>query len=183
MGFFDNVRNTVTNVVNEASGYRERLITQREADQARKVFRETIPYGRVYVSNGLGFQQRAYTIPHPVKLGFYVIHIGPDGFADALGGRGSNPNRNVEFTFIHELTHVWQGHNNIFPWGYVCNSIWHQATEGSGAYGYTPGNAWGSYNVEQQAQIVMHWWQQGGRQSDNDPRWRYIRDNVRGLQR
>lgn len=183
MGLLNKIGNAISNAVNQASSaassassYRERLINGREADQARKVFRDTIPYGRVYVSNGLGFQQRAYTIPHPVKLGFYIIHIGPDGFADAVS-------RNSEMTFIHELTHVWQGHNNIFPFGYVFNSIWHQATEGSGAYSYTPGNAWSSYNVEQQAQIVMHWWQQGGRESNNDPRWRYIRDNVRRLQR
>lgn len=176
MGFWDTVKNTVTNTVSEASSYRERLITQREADQARKIFRETVPYNRVYVSNGLGAQQRVYTIPHPVKLGFYIIHIGPNGYSNAVGG-------NIEFTFIHELTHVWQGHNNFFPFSYVFNSVWHQATEGSGAYNYTPGAAWSSYNVEQQAQIVMHWWQQGGRESDNDPRWRYIRDNIRGLQR
>jgi len=179
MGFWDNVKNTVTNVASAATSYRERLITTREADQARKVFRDTVPYGRVYLSNGLGAEQRPYTIPHPVKLGFYVIHIGPNGFADALGGT----NREIEFTFIHELAHVWQGHNNIFPLSYVCNSLWHQATEGNSAYSYAPGNAWSSYNVEQQAQIVMHWWKQGGRESNRDPRWRYIRDNIRGLQR
>lgn len=183
MGLFNKIGNAVSNVVNQASNaasaissYSERLIKQREADQARKVFRETIPYGRVFVSNGLGFQQRAYTIPHPLMPGFYIIHIGQDGYTNAVSS-------NSEKTFIHELTHVWQGHNNIFPFGYVFNSIWHQATQGNGAYNYTPGSAWSSYNVEQQAQIVMHWWQQGGSESNNDPRWRYIRDNIRGLQR
>lgn len=175
MGLLDTFKNKVSRDVTEGRGYGERLMTQREADQARKVFEETIPYGLVYLSNGLGFGQRAYTIPHPIRWGYYVIHLGPDGFADAVS-------RPVEFTFIHELTHVWQGHNYRFPFAYVFNSIWHQTTEGSSAYSYTPGSAWSSYNVEQQAKIVEDWWRTGGRKQDSDPLWRYIRDNIRGLQ-
>jgi hypothetical protein len=169
-----NLINRARQAATSAAGYRERLITNREADQAWKIFRDTVPYRYVFVSNGLGGQQRAYTIPHPAIWGHYLIHIGPTGYEDCL---------RVEFTFIHELMHVWQGHNNLFAAGYVFKSVWHQATQGSAAYSYTPGNEWRSYNVEQQAQLVEDWWRMGGRENDNDPRWRYIRDNVRGLQR
>ncbi len=36
---------------------------------------------------------------------------------------------------------------------------------------------WGSYNVEQQASIVEDWFKNGSR--EDDPRFRYIRDNIR----
>ena len=43
--------------------YAERLLTDAEKDLARQVFEETLPYGAIYLSNGLGLGRRAYTIP------------------------------------------------------------------------------------------------------------------------
>ena len=63
--------------------YAERLLTDAEKDLARQVFEETLPYGAIYLSNGLGLGRRAYTIPHPLHLGSYVIHIGEETFPDA----------------------------------------------------------------------------------------------------
>src|SRR5262245_11842858 len=112
----------IANAVSDAAGYRERLITNEEADQARKVFQETLPYRAIWISNGLGFDQRAYTIPHPRYAGSYLIHFGPEGFRSAV--QRTPP---TEFTFIHELAHVWQGHNSRFPLWFIFDSVWHQA--------------------------------------------------------
>jgi hypothetical protein len=174
----------IVNATQDAVNYRERLITNKEADQARKVFRETLPYGAIWISNGLGFDQRPYTIPHPTRLGSYVIHFGPDGFANALGDPTVAGIRPTEVTFIHELAHVWQGHNSRFPPWYVFDSVWHQASQGGSAYAYTPGQNWSSYNCEQQAKIVGDWWNPRiGGANPRDPRFPYVRDNIRGLQR
>jgi hypothetical protein len=61
-------------------------------------------------------------------------------------------------TLIHELTHVWQGHNNAFPWGYVADSIAMQCMLGGRSYAYVPGDQWSSYHAEPQAQIVEDWY-------------------------
>jgi hypothetical protein len=166
--------------IGSAAGYRERLLAGFEADQARKVFQETLPYGAIWISNGLGVGQRPYTIPHPRYAGSYLIHFGPDGFDCVLGDRRVAGAKPIEFTFLHELTHVWQGHNSRFPLWYVFDSVWHQATQGSGAYAYSPGLPWSSYNCEQQGNLVEDWWRFGGREQDQ--RFPYIRDNIRGLQ-
>src|SRR5262249_38374792 len=63
--------------------YQERLLTDNEKNLARTVFEKTLPYGAIYLSNGLGLGGRAYTIPHPLHVGSYVIHIGPSIFPDA----------------------------------------------------------------------------------------------------
>ena len=47
----------------------------------------------------------------------------------------------------------------------------------SKAYRYTLGKRWGQYNVEQQASIVEDWFRKG--RKTTDPRYRYIRDNIR----
>ena len=80
-------------------------------------------------------------------------------------------------TFIHELTHVWQGENGIYPTFYMGQSIIAQLTEGlrdvwnkrewrgwnehrGMAYVFTHsdiGKDWKSFNVEQQAMLVQSW--------------------------
>ena len=186
MGFLNDVKSLVAGIpddIQRATGYRERLATPREESQARKVFQNTLPYGRIWISNGLGAARREYTIPRPLgSPDNYLIHLGPVGFADA-GGRVVINQASTEQTFVHELTHVWQGHNSRFPPGYIFNSLWHQATQQAAAYAYTPGQSWRSYNVEQQAKIVEDWWwRYGGNQNLDNPRWPYVRDNIRGLQ-
>jgi hypothetical protein len=67
-------------------------------------------------------------------------------------------------TFIHELTHVWQGHNQAFPWDYVYHSIANQCVMGtSAAYSYDVTNqpAWNSLHVEAQARVVQNWFANG----------------------
>ena len=118
----------------------------------------------------MGLQERAYTIPHPLKLGSYLVNIGPDGFVDASSAA-------IDQTLIHELTHVWQGVHRSHPLAYIFDSLHNQARLGSDAYGYVAGADWSSYGAEQQAMIVEDWYRLG--MNEADPMFRYIRDNIR----
>ena len=150
--------------------YRERLLTETEISLAKKVFGETLPYGVIYLSNTLGLQERAYTVPHPTKAASYLVNIGADGFTDASGSA-------IDQTLIHELTHVWQGVHRSHRLDYIFDSLHNQARLGSAAYDYVAGADWSSYGAEQQARIVEDWYHLG--MDEADPRFRYIRDNIR----
>jgi hypothetical protein len=161
--------------------YAERFLTDAEKDLARTVFEETLPYGAIYLSNGLGLQHRAYTIPHPLHLGSYVIHIGPEIFTDATDSSKLMFNQTGDSVFIHELTHVWQGVNRRTPLNYMFDSVYHQIHDGSHAYDLADADigtkSWGKFGAEQQAMIVQNWYV-GGR-SESDPAFPYIRDHIR----
>lgn len=163
------------------SAYAERLLSDPEKDLARKVFEETLPYGSIYLSNGLGRQRRAYTIPHPLHLGSYVIHIGPAAFPDATNSAVSMLGQTVDAVFIHELTHVWQGVNRRHAFDYVFDSVYNQVRFGSEAYDLNQEDVgtkkWKEFNAEQQAMIVENWYVGG--MVESDPAFTYIRDNIR----
>ena len=174
---------------------RTRLLTGGEVLLARMVFQSTLPYNQITISDAIGLGNRAFTIPMfnegqsvaaafgtlllgPLATPFvlmrpssYLINFGASGFANAITVA------NVP-TFIHELTHVWQSFNQTIPSAYIFNSLWHQVASGSAAYSYTPGQAWGSYNVEQQASIVEDWFKLDG-MSPTSSRFTYIRNNIR----
>jgi len=145
-----------------------RALSGTEIAATREVFESTIPYSRVVITNDLGLDDAPYTTPAGP---FFRLHLGPQRFANA----GSDLP-----TLIHELTHVWQGHNHIFTTGYVFDSLWHQGKArltGGSAYDCVPGAPWGTYNVEQQARLVEEWYVNGKQESD--PRFPYIRDRIR----
>jgi hypothetical protein len=161
--------------------YAERFLTDAEKDLARKVFEETLPYGAIYLSNGLGLQRRAYTIPHPLHLGSYVIHIGPDAFSDATDSSVIVLGQTADAVFIHELTHVWQGVNRRHAFDYILDSVYNQIRFGSEAYHLNQDDVgkkkWKEFNAEQQAMIVENWYLGG--MSEGDVAFRYIKDNIR----
>lgn len=167
--------------VRPSAPYAERLLTDAEKDLARQVFEETLPYGAIYLSNGLGLGRRAYTIPHPLHLGSYVIHIGPETFPDATNSSIIVLGQTADAVFIHELTHVWQGANRRHPFDYIFDSVYHQIRSGSHAYDLNQDDvgkkSWGEFNAEQQAMIVENWYV-GGR-SESDDAFTYIKDNIR----
>jgi hypothetical protein len=78
---------------------------------------------------------------------------------------------------VHETAHVWQGKNSTFALSYVFGSAISQCIQGTGAYSYTAGQAWGSYNPEQQASIIEDWYKAG--ESGAHALYPYIRDYVR----
>ncbi|MGI9419195.1 MAG: hypothetical protein ACR2RA_15300 [Geminicoccaceae bacterium] len=112
-----------------------------------------------------------------INLG-YLVNIGPSAYASMTASQSTKD------LLVHELTHVWQGANSIFTMNYVINSAFHQCkgmasskTGRNAAYTFTPGADFSSYNAEQQASIVEHWYSSG--QSQNSNLWPYIRDSVR----
>lgn len=167
--------------VRASSTYAERLLTDAEKNLARKVFAETLLYGSIYLSNGRGLGQRAYTIPHPLHLGSFVIHIGPDIFRDATDSSNVMFNQTGDAVFIHELTHVWQGTNRSTAFDYIVDSLYNQIHSGSHAYDLDAAEvgtkSWDKFNAEQQAMIVQNWYVSG--MSESDPAFTYIRDNIR----
>jgi hypothetical protein len=84
-------------------------------------------------------------------------------------------------TFIHELTHVWQLHNNPGESDWVARAF--AAKINNVPYAYGPaGPPYSGFNIEQQAQIVQDWFtnsEAAGHELDADPYFIYIRDNIR----
>lgn len=162
-----------------------RLLNQPERDLARQVFLDQLPYDKIhlasyYLPNNDGVPVTLASVSSlvPVRsLRSYTIYFGPTVFREGADAPGT---RN---TFIHELTHVWQGHHSLFAWEYMVDSLLAQGhailTEGdrNRAYDYKPGKRWDDYNVEQQANIVEDWFRNGMREEDD--LFVYIRDNVR----
>ena len=175
------VSGDVSGFTKPSAPYAERHLTEDEKNLARKVFEETLPYGSIYLSNGLGLGRRAYTIPHPLHIGSYVIHVGKAIFKDATDSSNVMFKQTGDAIFIHELTHVWQGVNQRWAFGYIFNSLYHQAKDGSDAYDVDAADIgtkdWKHFNAEQQGQIVEAWYVAG--MSETDPAFPYIRDNIR----
>ena len=78
------------------------------------------------------------------------------------------------------MTHVWQMHVDSWFGAVWFNSLKTQACRQGNAYLYGDGNLnkpWDDFGVEEQAQIVEDWFKNGLR--NDDPRFHYIRDNLR----
>jgi hypothetical protein len=184
---------------------RLRQLHPAEIQVAQSVFQNTIPYDRVLLIPLAGIGGRPFTIPGTLMMtgtaaasallpgigtfflaaellaglyDKYVIFIGADGYQDALHhpfDSAGSPGQ----TLIHELTHVWQGHNGGFAWDYVYHSIKDQCQLGTSAYNYDvamhPG--WDTLRVESQARVVDHWFSLGSPQYGT--LFSYVRDNIR----
>jgi hypothetical protein len=162
---------------------------------------------RIFITDALGAQNRPFTIPTslisslPVVLATtfagslggpagaalgsaigavasllgsvtnlgYIMNVGPS----AYGGMSASH----DDLLVHETAHVWQGRNSTFALSYVFGSAISQCLQGTGAYRYTAGQPWGSYNPEQQASIIEDWYVAG--QSGAHSLYPYIRDYVR----
>jgi len=153
-----------------------RALNTTERHEARRVFESTIPYDKIGLTNASGMNDRPYTTPNgnPFDWESWDIHWGPQSEWDAKIKKYGN--QYFWDTLIHELTHVWQGHNGTTGVGYIFNSLYHQAVD-KDAYNYTAGQAWDDYGAEQQAHIVEDWYHNGCLSSD--PLFPYIRDNIR----
>jgi hypothetical protein len=186
------------------------MITYEEEQLARSVFGDQLPYGQIWLGNRylLG-QSVPITIATDVrgKKANYVICWGDPN----VYNNGADHGDQTRATFIHELTHVWQGHHGYTPVVFMVESVAAQGWNGvkdiykqgrySGwdnhrnkTYVYSMndiGKPWSSFNVEQQGNIVEDWFKEsdeanadgeiikGGNMSILDPRYPYIRDNIR----
>jgi hypothetical protein len=163
-----------------------RLLKESEVEFARQVFEDKLPYGRVYLSNRFfpfneGTAVTAASLASFVfvqSLRSYTIFVGPDVYKEGADGPGFRD------TFIHELTHVWQGYHGVLGWAYMAQSMLAQGyamlTQHSRhtAYAYKPGASWESYNVEQQARLVQDWFLDGMK-TEGDVRYPYIVEHIR----
>ena len=156
-------------------------MTRKEKALARKVFKSTLPYGTIWLSNASGLGRRACTLPHPLHAGGYVIHIGPEIFRDATNASVLAFNQRADGVFIHELTHVWQGCHSRNPLDYIVDSLYHQISEGARAFDVNDADIgvlpWRKLRAEQQASVVQAWFVRG--MSKTAPAFKYIRDNIR----
>lgn len=149
-----------------------RPLKQAEIDEARKVFLGTVKYGVVFIADKLGLNDRPFTLLHKKALS-------RDEFTLYLGKSIYDGDASPDWaTFIHEMTHVWQGQNHWISSGYMINSVISQAIDGNTAYDYTPGQMWGDYNVEQQAHLVEDWYDTD-KMSEGSPRFYYIQNCIR----
>jgi hypothetical protein len=144
---------------------------------ATNVFHQSLPpWPKIRITDGLG-PIPTYDNPYTNKAiisGNYEINVGPDVYPDAtldhwLPGFGKY--RNI---FIHEMTHVWQYYHG---YSVVSGSFWAN-TFGKG-YDHTVEwkDRWESYNVEQQAQLVENWFDDGMKESDK--RFFFIENIIR----
>ena len=162
-----------------------RLLKESEVEFARQVFEDQLPYGNVHLANyylpgnqGVPVTLASVSSIIPVStLRNYTIYFGPEVFSDGADRPGTAS------TFIHELTHVWQGYHSGLGWEYMVNSMIAQGhailTQGdrNRAYDYKPGKPWKKYNVEQQALLVQDWYRNG--MSEGDERYTYIANHIR----
>jgi hypothetical protein len=165
---------------------RKRPLSETEEALARQVFHEQLPYGNIHIANfflpgneGVPVTVASGTELVPIKaLTDYTIYFGEEVFRD-----GALKTSWTRETFVHELTHVWQGHHSAFSWQYMVNSMLSQGRaiifhgDRNKAYEFTSGERWEDYNVEQQANIVESWFA-AGMSTDSDL-FGYITENIR----
>lgn len=152
---------------------RRRTLNAQEQGIAQSVYGNSLPYVDVFISD-LAIGNTAVTLAGMgVPRGRFVYQIcWPEGFVSTID------RDDKKATLIHELAHVWQGHNGVWPTVYMGQSIVDQLTAGirdiidkgewrgwdehrSGAYTLNAsdfGKDWSHFNVEQQASLVESWY-------------------------
>jgi hypothetical protein len=171
MGVVDTIKEGIDAVKAVRISSNARYLAFKEIEIAKSVFGDTVPYSKVYITDGLGLDGRPYTLPRPATSREYIVHAG-----DGYYGMSFRPEDKK--TLVHELTHVWQGEHSHWSWSYVFSSAGHQIA--GSAYKYDPSNMkdWDSYNPEQQAQIVEDWYGAGA--DEEDYRYHYIIEDIQG---
>ncbi|GAA0632632.1 MAG: vgr related protein [Sphingomonadales bacterium RIFCSPHIGHO2_01_FULL_65_20] len=122
----------------------DRPLTKTEIDLSRSVFGDAIAYDRVRIrlKKWIFFQPKR-TIMAP--MGHIHFHPGGSAYCDDF----SCASLSRQALFIHEMVHVWQYQQGIFlplkrhPF---CRYD----------YAIKPGQRFGKYGIEQQAELVRH---------------------------
>jgi hypothetical protein len=131
-----------------------RRITEGEFKLLQPVFRDTLPYSRILcytMAGGISIT--------PTGNPYFARAIYFDDFSNIPDSVGSNKKAAAQWTFVHELTHVWQYYHGInvlrkaicvanLPGPYAEAYKYHLAKR----------QPFLSYNIEQQAAIVADYW-------------------------
>jgi hypothetical protein len=162
-------------LANVALPRRARCLSEAEIRTARGVYGESLHYHLIYVSDGVGAQERPFTVACPLDgVWIVVLNMGQDAFLNPGVTR-------QRATLIHELAHAWQSQHHPEPWRYMLNCLQSQAAaaaasvasqpivnevlkRGPGvvfpslgdadAYSYVPGEDFGQFGGEQIAQQI-----------------------------
>lgn len=122
-----------------------RFLTPAETKLAESVFGSAIDYSSVRIANSKwAFFQPRKTVMAPRG----VIHFHPRGdlyCADFCGADLTD-----QGLFIHEMTHVWQHQQGV-------NLLLRRHPFCRYNYNLVPGQPLEKYGIEQQAEIVRHW--------------------------
>lgn len=166
----------------------ERKLTGKEIIFAFQVFQGTIPYEKIWISNKLGIENRpfiqtedtSFITPFVTYKFRYILHMGLVGYIDASSDQKMLYGKKAKYSFIHELTHVWQASRGT--WVLTKSMIeqgcaWLQ--DKKSAYDADDLNLdWNEYGVEQQARIVEEWYSEDN-MSEDSPRYKFVRDVIR----
>ncbi|OUJ74263.1 hypothetical protein [Hymenobacter crusticola] len=171
---------------------RSRSMNEAEIALARTVFRDTLPFERIKITdlytpshNASGFVAREFVVPG--IDGSILVNMGKN-FDHTLevdaqrGVRDAYPNAGE--VFIHELTHAWQIHHSSFTPGLLCEALLNRN------YHYDKARVsarapWSDFGPEEQASIVNEWFGANNNsnlespQALNDERFFYVAQNIR----
>ncbi|WP_343580693.1 zinc protease [Acinetobacter sp.] len=137
----------------------QRTLTAREITLAREVFKDSIDYSKVKIINGglLGMPNASKNAMTP----FGSIHLPSEDYDTTKDFGLDTTDATLKIWFIHEMTHVWQyqhGFNNARAG--INTGINGGYTQRSLAYEYSLADIskkFNEYNMEQQAEIVSHY--------------------------
>ena len=147
-----------------------RSLKPKEIELAKDVFGYNMPdWGQIGITDGLGKGDTVWTHPREAvpflsqSTYKYFINFGDASQLDLsvdgvslstyVSGYGSDQ---VDDVFMHEMTHVWQYSREGASWVNIAARCVYAQNIGAG-YGFTPGDPWNDYNLEQQASIVETW--------------------------
>jgi hypothetical protein len=156
-----------------------RELSDDEKGFADQVFRGSIDFDRVRLTNLVGLESRKFVAP--ALDGTNLVNLGE---FEAAPLTMSDPKYPVPGElFIHELTHAWQLQHARFEDGYVPGWICNGIVDSDYQPG-PPGPAWSSFGIEAQATIVDRWFAgrhpgSPGPMDRNDSYFGYIAGNVR----
>ncbi len=165
---------------------RHRSMHPWERDFADRVFKGSLDYDRIVITNLTHDGGRKFTMP---SVGNHIlVNMGDEAFDDPVSYQDPASTSYIRpgSVFIHELTHAWQiSHDSVVD--LICGL--------SSTYGYFQGatrlgdpswqsRSWRGFNNEQQASIVDDWFEAHFTDVESpealrDPAFRFIRDNIR----
>lgn len=98
-----------------------------EIELAKKVFGNTLPYQRIYISNAKTHTQGITLATSPFRRRTKYLIL----WSNAYNTNIAESSECMKATFIHELTHVWQGqYSGMNSMSYMTQSAWYQVRHG-----------------------------------------------------
>ncbi|MBI4801326.1 MAG: hypothetical protein HY796_02270 [Elusimicrobia bacterium] len=134
-----------------------RSLTFEEMETAKKMFGDTIDYGKVKIITGKGmtFWGKILTLTGKAVVWGNTIYF-PN---DKDGNSRYDPELDSDW-LMHEMTHIYQRQNDGLL--YILKAIWEHLIKGDAAYEYlnvlAPDKAFKDYGVEQQAAIIQDYY-------------------------